>query len=581
MRRRVTVKKRPRVGFSTRGDRWFDKKTAARAIDLIETHCRYIEHLDPAMVGRPIRLESHQKFRIEELFGWKRKDHDDPELCTRQYRTLYLEEPRGNGKSTEAACIILVILFQDREASGQIYSAATEMDQARIIFNIAKEMVLTDEGMAKRSEILKDSIYLPQWGTVYRPIPASHKSKHGLNASCIVVDEVHVHEDRELIDVLRTSTVKRRQPLEIYTTTAGVDRTSICWELHQRATKIISGDLVDDSFLPFVYGATLKDDWTDEKVWRKANPNLGVSVKLDYLKTECKRAQETPAYQNNFKRLHLNIWTTQQDLWIDQKRWDDCRGIVDPKALEGHECFGALDLSSVLDLSCFLLLFPVSTGKKEMRDVVPQFDTRKDRIKWFEDYRHGKVKPEQIEVEKRRFLIEPKFYIPEENIWERVERDKVPYDAWVRDGFVTATPGPIIDYDFIRYDVNEAGEKYDIREIAIDRWNATQITTQLAGDGFEVFFHGQGFASMGQPSRDFEAMVRAKRIVHNSHPVMDWMIGNVAVKIDPTGFPKPDKSSSTERIDGVVCGIMALGRAMLAETDAGTEVPSDYEVLVI
>ena len=581
MRRGVTVKKRRRVGFSTRGDYWFDQAVATRSIDLIETHCRYIDHLNPAMVGRPMRLEPDQKFRIEELFGWKRKDHADPKLCSRQYKTLYLELPRGNGKSTEAACIVLVILFQDEEAAGQIYSAASELDQARIIFNMAKDMIQGDEAMSRRAEILKDSIYLPQWGTVYRPIPASHKSKHGLNASCIVVDEVHVHENRELIDVLRTSMVKRRQPLEIYTTTSGVDRDSICWELHQRAKKVISGALDDDSFLPFVYGASLKDDWTSEKIWAKANPNLGISVNAETLRVECKRAQETPAFQNNFKRLHLNIWTTQQDLWIDVRKWDECRGIVDIKALEGQECFGALDLSSTLDLSCFLLLFPIDTGEMEKRDVVPRFGNKRERIEWYEAYGSGKIKPEQIEVAKRQFLLWPKFYMPKDNVWERVNNDKVPYNQWIDEGYITATPGNIVDYDFIRWDVNHAGEDFNIREIAIDRWNATQITTQLAGDGFEVFFHGQGYASMGQPSRDFEAMVRAKRVAHMAHPVMDWMIGNVAVDIDPAGFPKPHKGKSMDRIDGVVCAIMALGRAMLAEADASTVIPEDYEVVVV
>lgn len=578
MRKRNTVKKRRRVGYSGKGDYWFDKQAAADAIDLIETFCT---HVEGEFAGRPVRMEEDQKFRIEEVFGWKRKDSSDPTECTRQYRTLYLEVPRKNGKSTEAACIALVVLFLDREPGGQIFSAATEMDQARIIFNIAKQMVLNNEAMNSRVEILKDSIYLPKWGTSYRPIPATHKSKHGLNASCIIVDEVHVHEDRELIDVLRTSTGARRQPLEVYTTTAGVSRDSICWELHERATKIIDGELVDDSFLPFVYGASLKDDWTSEKVWKKANPHLGVAVKLDKIRSECERAVQTPAYQNNFKRLHLNIWTTQQDLWIDPRRWDKCRGIVDIKSLEGQECYGALDLSSTLDLSCFLLLFPVTTGQTELRDIVPDFESKRERIQWYEAYRDGKLKPEQIEVEKRQFLIWPKFYIPEDNVWERVNTDKVPYDRWIEEGYVTATPGNIVDYEFIRYDINHAGEVYDIREIAIDRWNATQITTQLAGDGFEVFFHGQGYASMGQPSRDFEAMVRAGRIVHVAHPVMDWMIGNVAVEIDPAGFPKPHKGKSTERIDGVVCGIMALGRAMLAEADAATSLPSDYEVTAV
>ena len=579
MLRRTTLKKRVRVGYSTKGDYWFDKKAAARAIDLIETHCK---HIEGEFAGRPMRLEKDQKFRIEELFGWKRKDSEEQSECTRQYRTLYLEVPRKNGKSTEAACIAIVMLFQDNEPGAQIYSAATEMDQARIIFKIAKQMILNDEGMKSRTEILKDSIYLPKWGAVYRPIPATHKSKHGLNASCIIVDEVHVHEDRELIDVLRTSQAARRQPLEIYTTTAGVPKKeSICWELHQRATRVISGDLVDDSFLPFVYGATLEDDWTDPKIWKKANPHLGVAVKLDKIRRECQRAIETPAYQNTFKRLHLDIWTTQQELWIDVRRWDKCRGMVDMNSLQGQECYGALDLSSSSDLSCFLLLFPVPSDGTEMRDIVPRFSSKKDRIQWYEAYRDGKVKPEQIEVEKQDFLLWPKFYIPKDNIWERVNNDKVPYQEWVDEGLVTATPGNIIDYEFIRWDVNHAAEDFNIKEIAIDRWGATQITTQLAGDGHEVFFHGQGYASMGTPSRDFEAMVRGRRIVHMAHPVMDWMIGNVAVDIDPAGFPKPHKGKSTEKIDGVVCAIMALGRAMLAEADAATIVPDDYEVMVV
>lgn len=581
MRRGVTIRKRRRVGFATRGEFWFDAHTASRAVDIIETHCHYIDHLRPEMVGRPIRLEPDQKFRVEELFGWKRKDAAEPADCSRQYRTLYLEEPRGNGKSTEAACIVIVVLYQDHEAGGQIYSAASELDQARIIFNIAKELILGDETMSRRVEILKDSIYLPAWGTVYRPIPASHKSKHGLNAHCIVVDEVHVHEDRELIDVLRTSQVKRRQPLEIYTTTAGFDQTSICWELHKRAKSIIKGDLVDDTFLPFVYGATIKDDWTSPKVWAKANPNLGVSVKPEYIAAECKRALQIPAYRNNFQRLHLNIWTLQQDMWIDPARWAACRGIVDTKAMEGFECYGALDLASTKDLACWLLLFPIKTGEKEKRNVIPRFDSPRERGQWFDAVRKGKLKPEQIDVETRRYLVAPRFYMPEDNIAERVERDKVKYDVWAEDGFIIATPGPIIDYDYIRNDVGEDGKRYDIKEIAIDRWNATQITTQLAGDGFEVFFHGQGFASMGQPSRDFEAMVHAKRMVHNANPVLDWMIGNVAVEIDAAGFPKPHKGKSTEKIDGVVCVVMALGRTMLAETAPTVKIPSGYTVVTV
>jgi phage terminase large subunit-like protein len=577
-RQRVTVKKQTRVGFSTKGKFWFDKCAAADAVYVVEHYCR---HIEGDLAGELIRLQPHQRFRLEELFGWKRKDAALPADCSRRYRTLYLEEPRKNGKSTEAAYIAVCVLFCDKEPGAQLYSAATEKDQARIVFNMAKAMIEADEELDSRAECLKDAIFLHEWGSVYKPLSSDAKSKHGYNCHAFVCDEVHVHGDRDLIDVLRTSMGSRRQPLEIYITTAGVSRESIGWELHQRAAGIIKGDLVDDSFLPFIYGATLKDDWKSPKIWKKANPNLGVSVREDYLAQECLRAEQTPAYQNTFKRLHLNIWTSQQDLWLDMDRWEACKGKIDLETLQGQPCYAALDLSSTTDLSAFGLLFPRPTGKKETRDIVPRFDTRTERVQWHDAVRDGKLQPEQIEVEKHEFVLIPRFYVPEDAIERRTGEDKVPYDAWVRDGHLIATPGAIIDYDFIRADINEAGEEYDIQEIAIDRWNATQITTQLAGDGFEVLFHGQGFASMGQPTRDFGAMVLDKRVVHDGHPVMDWCISNVAVDIDPAGFPKPNKGKSTERIDGAVVAIMALGRAMVVEADQGTEIPEDYEVVAI
>lgn len=577
-RRRVTVKRRRRVGFSTKGRFWFDKDAAAAAVEFIETFCT---HVKGELAGEPLELRPDERWMVEELFGWKRKDAAEPGQCTRQYRALWYEVPRKNNKTTLAAAIALVLTFLEPEPGGEVYSAAADKDQARLAFNTAKAMVTNEPELASRSATFKDSIVAGKSGTAYKPVSADAETKHGYNASGLIVDEVHVHRTRDLIDTLRTSVGSRRQPLEVYITTAGVDRTSICWEMHQHAVRVIDGTAVDDALLPVIYGATLKDDWKKPEVWRRANPGFGSSVKEEYIRAECERAKSTPGYQNAFKRLHLNIWTNQRDLWLDVARWESCQGEIDLKALAGRRALGGLDLSSTTDLSAFLLAFDFDTGEREERDVTPAFSSRSERLAWFEAVKDGQVTPERVEVPVYEYVLLPFFWMPEENVRERVERDAVPYDEWIRDGWVKTTLGNIVDYDVIRRDINDLGDRYDIAEIAIDRWNATHITTQLAGDGFTVFWHGQGFASMGQPTRDFEAFVRAKRIRHGAHPTLDWMAGNVAVDYDPAGYPKPNKAKSTERIDGIVAAIMALGRCLVHESEAATEIGEDYEVMMV
>lgn len=501
------------------GDYWFDDEAAERATSFFD---RFLLHSKGEWAGHPFHLSEWQRDRIvRPLFGWKRKDG------TRKYRSVYVEVPRKNGKSTLGAGIALILLYADREPGAEVYSAAADRDQAAIVFNLAKTMVESSPELSAISEIYKRSIVVPRTGSAYHVLSADVKTKHGKNASGVIFDELHAQPNRDLWDVLMTSTGARRQPVVMAITTAGYDRESICWEMHEYACKVRDGVIPDDTFLPVLYGADAGDDWRDEAVWARTNPGLDVSVKLDYLRQEARKAAETPSYQNTFRRLHLCQWTQQHSRFIDLDVWDAGASPVDLEALAGRPCFGGLDLSTTTDISAFVLLFP----------------------------------PDPEKEEERIYYVLPFFWVPAENIEKRSKRDRVPYDAWVRDGYITASDGNVVDYDAIRDRVVELGSQYQIREIALDRSNATQIASQLEREGFTVVPFGQGYKSMSGPTKDLEALLLSKRVHHGGNPVLRWMADNVAVKQDPAGNLKPDKAKSSERIDGMVALIMALGRA--------------------
>lgn len=482
----------------------------------------FLRHVKGEWAGKPLILEPWQRDKvIHPLFGWKRPDG------TRKYRTAYVEVPRKNGKSTLAAGIALTLLFADQEAGAEVYSAAGDRTQAGIVFNVARQMVQNSPDLKRISELYRSSIVAPQTASSYRVLSADAYTKHGLNAHGVIFDELHAQPNRELWDVLTTSTGARRQPLIFALTTAGYDRNSICWELHEYACKVRDGIIKDESFLAVIYAAGKEDDWTDPKVWHKANPNLGVTIKLDYFKQKCANAQEMPSAENTFKRLHLDIWTEQATRWIPIERWDACGKAVKVGELEGVPCFAGLDLSSTLDVTALNLTFPVDGRYKQI---------------W-------------------------RFWIPEENIAQRVRRDRVPYDLWVRQGFIKATEGNVVDYEVVRADVNQLREEFNIRQIAYDPWSATQLATQLQGDGFEMVPFRQGFASMSPAAKEFEKLVLGKKIDHGGNPVARWMMSNISVEMDAAGNIKPSKKRSTEKIDGIVAAIMAVGRSALQQEE--------------
>jgi len=498
---------------------YFDRKAAQVAVAFFE---KLLVHSKGEWAGQPFVLEEWQREEIiRPLFGWKRRSDG-----TRRYRMAYIEVPRKNGKSTLAAGIGLLLLYADGEPGAEVYSAAADRDQASIVFDEAKRMVESSGPLARISDVYKRVILVPGTGSVYRVLSADAFTKHGLNAHGVIFDELHAQPTRDLWDVLNTSTGARRQPLVVAITTAGFDRESICWEQHEYARQVLAGVIEDPTFFAYVAAANEKDDWLDEAVWRKANPNLGISVKLDYLSNEARRASLTPAYQNTFRRLHLNQWTQQETRWLPLEAWDACDLPVNVRLLEGAPCYGGLDLASSSDLASFLLTFPPEPGEEEL------------------------------------FAWLPFFWIPRENMMERARKDRVPYDAWVRDGLITATEGNVIDYGYIVRDIEALGERFNIKEIAFDRWGAFQVSQALEGAGFTMVGFGQGFASMSAPTKDLLRLILDGKLVHGGHRVLRWMADNMVVSTDAAGNVKPNKAKSREKIDGIVAGVMGLDRAL-------------------
>lgn len=492
----------------------FDERAADHAIQFFS----FLRHSKGEWAGSEFRLSPWQEFIVGSLFGWKKADG------TRRFRTAYNEIARKNGKSTLSAGIGLYLAFFDDEPGAEVYAAATKRDQAKIVWGEARRMVQNTPALRSRIKAFVANLHIEGTASKFEPLGADADSMDGLNIHGAIVDELHAHKSRAVVDVLETATGARRQPLLFYITTAGYDRTSVCWELRDYAVRVLEGHIRDDGLFAFIATIDPGDDWTDEAVWYKANPNLGISVKIDDLRGKCERAKKIPGQQNSFKRLHLDVWTEQAERWLDLTAWDACG--AEPAIAIGQECFCGLDLSSTTDITAFVAVFP-----PEDRDGP--------------------------------WDVMARFWIPGDNIREKSERDRAPYDVWVDQGWITATDGNITDYDVLRAEIRDFGMDYQIREIPYDPWNATQLATQLGSDGATVVPLSQGYSVMSEPAKYLESLILSGRLRHGNNPVLRWMAANVAVQHGPNDSIRPTKAKSTGRIDGIVALVMGIGRAMV------------------
>lgn len=516
----------------------YDKDKADRAVKFIQS----LRHTIGEWEGQLFKLLPWQEQIIRDLFGIVKENG------YRQFKTAFIEVPKKQGKTALDAAIALKLLCADDEPAAEIYSCASDRQQAGICFKEAADMVRKDPVLSKHIKIIesqKRMIYIRN-GSFYQVLSAEAYSKHGFNIHGLLFDELHAQPNRKLFDVMtKGSGDARRQPLFFLTTTAGDDTKSVCYEQHRLALDIINGKKIDPTFYPVIYAAPDDADWTDPKVWRMANPSLGITITEDSVREWCERAKTMPSEENTFRQLRLCQWVKQSVRWMPMKKWEECGSEeTDPTMLEGRPCYGGLDLSSTGDITAFVLVFPP-----------------KD--------------------ENGLYYVLPYFWIPEERMRERVKRDKVPYDIWHRQGLLETTEGDVIHYGFIEQYIADLGEKYNIREIAFDRWGATQMVQNLEGRGFTVIPFGQGFKDMSPPTKELLNLVLAKRIAHGGNPILTWMADNATVRKDPAGNIKLDKEKSTEKIDGVVATVMALDRAIRGGYDTAESVYDERGVLFI
>jgi len=502
---------------------FYDKRRADFAVDFFKD----LTHTTAEWRGRPFNLMPWQEQVVRDIFGIVNQ-----ETGYRQFRTAYIEMPKKNGKSEFAAGIALYMLFADNEQRAEIYSCAADTNQARIVFDNACDMVNFSDDLRPLSHTVKSTnrIVYSRTNSFYRVISSAINSKQGFNISALIFDELQAQKTREYFDAMTKMTGDaRRQPLFFIITTAGRSKTSVCYELHCKAKDVLSGAKIDHRFYPLVYGIEPEDDWNDPEVWKKCNPAIGVTIQMEDVQYAYEQARQNPAEELHFRQFRLNEWCNSDIRWMPMQKWDACgEADLNMELFEGYDCYCGLDLSSTSDLTSLVLVFP------------PRYEDDK-------------------------YTVFPFFWLPENVIDYRTRRDHVPYASWKHSDLFYTTEGDVVDYGVIEYKIAELSERFNIRELAYDRFGAEKIRRDLeelgAERGFEVFPFGQGYLSMSPPSKDLFQFVLEGKIRHGKHPVLDWNMENTIIETDPAGNIKPSKRKSTEKIDGVVAMIMALARA--------------------
>ena len=530
----------------------YSEQRAAEVVQFINN----LKHTKGIWHGVWFDLLDWQEMAIKHIFGNIKADG------YRQYNTAYIEIPKKNGKSELGAAISLFMTCGDGEWGAEVYGCASDRQQASIVFDVAVNMVDQCPALKKRIRYIasqKRLIYKPT-DSFYQVLSSDAFTKHGFNVHACIFDELHSQPNRQLYDVMtKGSGDARMQPLSLVITTAGddPDQTSIGWEVHKKATDILTGIRKDPGFYGMIYGIEPEENriWTGEnfkllekvnwespKIWQEVNPSFGPVIPVEKIKAFYDSVKGNPADERNFRWLRLNEWVKYRATkWVPQEIWDNSAGLLNIEKLKGRKCYGGLDLSSKIDITAFVLVFP----------------------------------PDEFN---EKWMVLPTFWIPEVGLKEREQRDGVPYSEWIKQGFIKTTPGNVIDYQFIRntisgYNPDGAAahcmrDDYDILEIGFDPWSAAQVSLDLTDDGLTCVEVRQGFKSMSPPMKEIEKLLYEQALIHGGNPILRWMFGNLAVKTDENENVRPTKDKSTGKIDGIAALVNAMNRAVLHENDS-------------
>lgn len=538
---------------------WFDHALADAVVDLWP---KYFTLTDDRFAGVPFRLNFWQEVIVRLLVGWQIPvEVIDPatgaktHLYARLFKQLRLWVPRKNGKSEFLAALALFFWALEGVRRGLGVCFARNEDQGRMVFDKMSDMVeYAPDSLKKRIKIFNKHFWIQTRKAAFRLLPGNAKGKHGRGPVVIVGDEMHEWESLTLMNTLRQGTGTRLQPIELYASTAGPKSAEIGWRLWDQSIKIASAAVDDPTTLVVIFAAEEDDDWTDEDVWGKANPSLGLSPTVSFLRRECALARDNPRAEAEFRCYHLNQWVDELVRWLPKRKWDACGpaidGAPDRKAwtrywdeLKGRDCYLAFDVSNTQDFTALILLFPPKDEKAEKTKIISRF------------------------------------WVPEDVIVKRSKEDRLDYQKWADAKALIGTPGDCVDLDFVREDVKAALAQFNVLKIGRDPWNSLKLVTDLQKDGVkpELFIDiRQGHATLGEPTKAFEKDVFDSRIDHGHHPVLGWMAGNAHVRFDENMNFVPAKKRSKDKIDGIQGCVMCKALELAPE-----QAKPKYQMMIV
>jgi len=532
---------------------YFDREAAQRSIKFFG----FLKHYKGKYNGKKFDLDDWQQFINWNVFGWKNADG------SRRFRYVFVMIPRKNGKTSLAAGEGLYMFIGDGENAPEVYTCATKLPQAKICFNDAKEMVKRSPALKSRIGVYSHNMHIEANAGKFEPLSSDSDKQDGVNPSSGIIDEYHAHKTDGMLKVLKSGMGARENPIIWIITTAGFNTIGPCKKYYDRVVKILQGIIDQDNLFGLIFTADKGDDWKDKKTWIKANPSYySIDTLQQFLEEEFKDALHDPSMQVNFKTKNLNMWVDSENIFIEDETYMACTFEKltlqeQIEKLKGRECYGGLDLASEEDLSSLHLYFPAVENQMACKIVF--------------------------------------FWLPEDTIAIRVERDGIPYDEWVSEKWIFTTPGNVQDYNAIRKTISGnymldgemqqseecVAEWFDLKSISYDRFNSSQLVNDLIGDGIKLSKFGQGFVSMSFPTKEYKKLILKKEICHFGNPVMRWQISNVDIKRDPAGNIKIDKEKSKDKVDGPVSAVMAYGEYLTATAEQEEDAYEDHGIRTV